>query len=347
VYGRVGDYNHYDELGGLGVMRAAIKEAQDLGVPVGLYIEGYLCDDRGVWGKPNVAKAAIRLPNGEPLLWDGAPNEHMMCPASPIWRDHLAETYRRVARELQPNGMYIDQYGFTNTWKTCWSREHGHPVPWAPITGERDTTRAIREAMPVPIANLTEETPNDVNAQEQDGGLGYSVWEADNDEMPHRVDLFRFVFPDFKVFQLTQYHNFDEGDWDKLKFPFFNGEGYWLGGGTGAYSEDAHQFLRKALAILNRYEDAFTSDRVLPLIETLQPTVWANCFRGPKQTVYTLYNGEYRTFRGECLKVDYAPGTRYTDAFTGQPIKPRVAGEQAYLPLVLDPQGIGCIVAER
>ena len=346
VYGRVGDYNHYEELGGLEAMRAAIKEAQDMGVPIGLYIEGYLCDERGVWGRENVLKYDIRKKDGKPLLWPGTPTEHMMCAAAKGWRGHLARTYKRVTAELKPNGMYIDQYGFINTWKTCWSREHGHPVPWSAIRGERDTTRAIRANVPSGIATLTEETPNDVNSQYQDGALGYSVWNGDPRLAPHRVDLFRFVVPSFKVFQLVQYHAFTEGEWDRLKYPFFNGEGYWLGGGTSnTYSDDAHEFLRKAFAILNEYEDAFCSDAVEPLVSTLRPTVYANRFGGKRHTVWTLFNAEYRTFRGDCLRVPHKPGTRYVDAFSGQELRTRVEQGQAILGLELRPRGVGCVVA--
>ncbi len=130
VFGRVGDYNHYDELGGLKGMADAIAGARKLGVPVGLYIEGYLCDKRSVWGKENVARFGIRRANGalQPYGSEDSP-EFMMCPAAAGWRDHLAQTYRRVAGELRPSGMYIDQFGFLDPWKTCHARDHGHPVP--------------------------------------------------------------------------------------------------------------------------------------------------------------------------------------------------------------------------
>lgn len=347
IYGRVGDYNHYDELGGLDTMRAALQQAREMGVPIGLYIEGYLCDERGVWGRKNVDRNDIRKKDGTPLLWPGAPPEHMMCPAAEDWRNHLAETYRRVARELKPNGMYIDQYGFINTWKTCWSREHGHPVPWAPIRGERDTTKAIRASVPAEIATLTEETPNDVNSQYQDGGLGYSVSKADPNLAPHRIDLFRFVIPSFKVLQLTQYDAFTEGNWEKLKYPFFNGEGYWLGNSTNGYCEDAHVFLRRAFAALHRYEDAFCSNDVEPLVPTLVPTVYANRFASDKHTVWTLCNARFNTFRGDCLRVPHKPGTRYLDPFTEREIKARIEGSDAIIAVELGPRAVGCVVAER
>lgn len=347
VYGRVGDYSHYEELGGLEKMAAAIAHAKEMGVPVGLYIEGYLCDERAQWGKENVLANNMRDREGNSMIYGGQGTEHVMCHSAPGWRQHLAETYRRVAAELKPSGMYIDQYGFIHTGYACWSRHHGHPVPWPPLAGERDTLKAIRAAVPPEIATLTEETPNDINSQYQDGALGYSVAFNDPRLAPHRVDLFRFVFPDFKVFQLVSYNPFVEGGWDLLKYPFFNGDGYWLHGRVpDDFSEDARDFLRKAFAILHKHRDAFCGEDVEPLVPTLRPTVYANRFSAPGKTVWTLFNAEFSTFRGGALRVLHRPGARYVDAFTGEPIAVRVKGRWAVIPVVLGPQGVGCVVAE-
>ncbi len=344
VYGRVGDYNHYDELGGLPKMAAAIA-AEAQGVPIGLYIEGYLCDDRCQWGKDNVDANDIRQKDGTFILYPGTTNEHVMCPASPGWRDHLASTYGRVASELKPSGMYIDEFGFGGSWNGCYSRAHGHPIPAPLIAGERDTTAAIRAAIPTSIANLTEETPNDVNSQHQDGALGYSIAFGNPALAPHRIDLFRFQFPAFKVFQLVDYNPFTEGAWDRLKFPFFNGDGTWLGNGIpDGFSTDARDFLRKAFAILHEHRDAFTSPDVEPLIPTLRPTIYANRFTAGPKTVWTIFNGEYTTFRGDVLRVPHRAGAHYFDAFTGAEIKPKVSAGRATLALTLGPQAVGCIV---
>lgn len=347
VYGRVGDYNHYEELGGLPMMQRAIKQAQDLGVPVGLYLEGYLCDIRCAWGKENVLRNCIRNQDGSPMLWETGSSEYVMCGAAPGWRAHLADCYRRAAADLHPNGLYIDEYGFLGGWRTCWARDHSHPVPWPPNRGERETTRAIRAATPPQIATLTEETPNDLNSQYQDGALGYSVTSADPVLAPHRIDLLRFAFPDFKVFQLTNYNHFEEGGWQLLKCPFFNGEGFWLHGSTDFYCEDAHQFLRQAFRILHDYRDCFCAEDVEPLVPTPAPGVFANRFSGAKRTAWTLLNGDFRTYRGPVLRVPHREGARYVDAFTGNEVSMRMAGQYAEIMLELGPKGVGCVVEER
>ncbi|MGC8667290.1 MAG: DUF6259 domain-containing protein [Chthonomonadales bacterium] len=344
IYGRVGDYNHYGELGGRDAMAAAIARAKQMGVPVGLYIEGYLCDERAQWGKENVLKYGIRKADGSPLLWAPGSTEHMMCPAASGWRSHLADTYRRVAAELSPSGMYIDQYGFADTWKVCYSHEHGHRVPAPPLRGEYGTLRAIRSATPAPIATLTEEVPCDVNSQCQDGSLGYSVAFSDADLTPSRFHLFRFVFPDFKVFQLVSYNDFVEGGWQLLKFPFFNGEGIWLQNAHSGFCADAHAFLEQAFAIQHEYADAFTSQDVEVLVPTLKPSVYANRFRSPRVTVWTLFNAEFHSVHGSLLRVPYRRGKRYVDAFSGTAVRPVRRGSWVELGVTLAPKGVGCIV---
>jgi len=347
-YGRVGDYSHYDEIGGREALREAIAGAQAQGIPVGLYLEGYLVDERGVWGREHVERGHLIRPDGQPLLWADASTEHMMCPAVTEWQDYLAETCARVARELQPNGLYIDQHGFANLGKACYSPDHGHPVPAAPLRGERDMMRKIRAAVPPEIALLTEETPVDFNAQLHDGGLGYSVCWTNTALAPHRLDLFRFCFPDFKIFQLVAYNNFLNGGWEKLKFPFFNGEATWLGNhAEGGFDAESRAFLRKAFAILNAHEDAFLTLHPEPLVPTEQPEVFANAFPGEKETVWTLFNGDYRTVRGDLLRVRHVPGATYRDLWHDTPLEPRFEDGKAVIALTMGPQEVGCVAQVR
>ena len=267
-----------------------------------------------------------------------------MCPAAVGWQDYLAATYKRVASELHPDGMYIDQHGFGNEWKICYSPDHEHFVPMPPIRGEQETGQKIRASVPREIATLTEEVPTDVNSQYQDGALGYSVAHTDPQLAPHRVHLFRFCFPDFKVFQLVSYNNFVEGGWARLKFPFFNGEGTWLGNGIpGGFDADAQAFLRRSFGILHEHRAAFTSSDVEPLIPTESPLICANRFSGERETVWTLFNTGYQTYRGPSLRVPHRKGAEYFDLWNDQPLEPEIKGGTAVLSVEIGPQEVGCV----
>jgi hypothetical protein len=343
-YGRVGDYSHYDEIGGREKLAEAIRGVEQTGTRVGLYIEGYLVDERGEFGRDHVGQWHIIKADGEPLLWPGAPSEHMMCPACEGWQDYLAGTYKRVAGELHPNGMYIDQHGFADAGKICYSPDHGHPVPQPPLRGEREMGRKIRAAVPPEIATLTEETPVDVNSQYQDGALGYSVWQADAGLAPHRIQLFRFCFPDFKVFQLVSYNPFIEGGWELLKYPFFNGEGTWLGNDIpSGFDADAQAFLRKSFALLHDHRAAFTSDDVEALVPTESALICANRFSTEDETVWTLLNVGFSTYRGPVLSLEHKPGAKYLDLWNGKELRPKVNGGRAILELEIGPREVGCV----
>ncbi len=149
------------------------------------------------------------------------------------------------------------------------------------------------------------------------------------------------------MFQLVSYNGFTEGGWHLLKGPFFNGEGLWTHNALpGGFSEEARDFLRRTFAILHRYEDAFTSGDVEPLVPTLAPAVYANRFTGGRRTVWTLFHAGFSTFRSEALSVPARPGLRFHDAFTGKEIRPRRQGERLLVPVVLGPRDVGCVVME-
>jgi len=132
-----------------------------------------------------------------------------------------------------------------------------------------------------------------------------------------------------------------------LKWPFFNGEAIWLQGDpVRDYCADARSFLKQTFAILHQYKEAFCSENVQPLVPTLTPTVYANEFRGPTVTAWTLFNAEFRTMRGDLLSVRHRDGVRYVNAFSGQAIKARTVRGQDLIPVTIGPRDVGCVVAE-
>ena len=347
-YGHWGDYDHYDAVGGRERFVEQVRRSQEAGIPVGLYLDGYLVAQQSLKPtKEQRSKWAVRKSDGE-MLYHDSYDAHSMCPYVPEWRDYLSRVYRRVAEEVEPDGMYLDELGKCMVHRTCYATDHGHPSPMGMSPGERLLIRQIREAVPPNIATYCEYIPADVTSQYIDGGFGHVPlygWRDGYDEVAsHYVNLQRFAFPDFKTFQLIYYVPQENGNWFLLKYPFFNGDGYYLTTACVMSDDHAQAFYRNAFRVLHEHADAFASEDVEPLVRTEHPGLYANRFSTAAKTVWTLFNANYQTVRGKLLVVPHKPGTTYEDSWNRIPIPFTVAGDKAVLSLQIGPRGVGCVV---
>ncbi len=351
IYGRTGDYSPYDYLpGGRAALRKAIADVQALGVPVGLYIEGYLLTERGRLGQQFGAPWQLVGPDGTKRYWPGDV-EMFVCPAVEPWREVQASTYARKVAELGVDGMYIDQFGFAGQQKDCWSTEHGHPVPSYAVAAERDTTRVIRdriEAAKSGVALYTEESPVDVTTQYQDGSFTYAMLRSLQSGARVPLNLTRFAVPDFKTIEIL-YCDRPTGSWATgVRWVFFNGEAIWLEGPADEWFEpETRATIRRCYRILRRHRDAFTTLQPVPLVRTEIGGVYANAFPIEGKTVFTLYNSRRRTVRGGVLRVRAPGGATCYDAWHDRPATARREGEELVLTTEIGPQGAGCLVVER
>lgn len=346
-HGHWGAYDEYQQLGGRETFAAQIRKCREAGVPTGLYLDGYLVSTRAA--KPSREQQeswSIRTADGK-MLYHPSYDAHSMCPHAAGWREHLVSAYRRVAAETQPSGMYLDEFGKCMTGRACWASTHGHPVPMGMSAGEWLLSRQIRAAIPPATALYCEYVPADVGCQYLDGAYGHTALDGFRDGYdqfsPSYINLQRFALPDFKIFELTYYAPLKNGNWFLLKYPFFNGEGYYM---TSYYWKgDAHAtgFLRQALRVLHSHADAFASPNVEPLVPTLAPGLFANRFSTPEKSVWTLFNATSRTLRGPLLSVPHPAGARYADEWSGQPVAFTPDGTTARLSLTLGPRQVGCV----
>jgi hypothetical protein len=349
IYGRTGDYSPYDHLkGGRDALRKAIEGVQKQGVPVGLYIEGYLLTARGKLGQAHGKDWQIVTRDGKPLWWPG--NEEMMiCPGVPAWREVQASTYETKVKELGVDGMYIDQFGFADPWKDCYCDKHGHPVPSCPAVTERETTRLIRERVEKArpgLAIYTEETPVDVTTPFQDGSFTYAMSEARRTPTLVPINIARFAFPDFKTIEILVCDK-PTGSWATgVRWVFFNGEAIWLEGPPEWFEPETREAIRRCYRILRKHKDAFTSPDPVPLVPTEMGGVWANKFPVERKTVYTLYNARHRTVRGEALRVPHEEGATYYDEWRERPAAVRRDGNDAIISVEIGPNDVGCVVVE-
>ncbi len=346
TYGDWGDYAHYDEIGGLEAFRGNIQRAQDGGIAVSLYLDGYLSCERGQTVGRHAKEWAMKRPDQSPQYIQeyDAYNE---CLSFAGWQEHVVQTCVRVQRETGARVLYIDEIGATDGRWICHATDHGHNAPEIPYAGEVALLRRIRAAVGPEVALYTEYAPAEVSRQYLDGSISYqALWSADMEPLaPHFIDLPRFVFPDFKQFHIIHYVGTRAGNWWLHKFPFFNGAVFRIGEPNLPGMDAASlAFLKQAVQVQCEHRAAFASHQVTPLVPTLQAGVFANLFSAPTERVWTLYNANGRGVRGGLLRVPHTAGARYADAWNGLPLQPAIRDGLAEIALDLGPKAIGCVV---
>lgn len=348
IYGRVGDYSPYDFIkGGRENLHDAIQRIRERGVPIGLYIEGYLLDERGKLGRAHGKDWQIITQDGSGARWPNS-SEIYVCPGVEGWRKVQATTYATKVRELDVDGVYIDQFGFAGHWKDCYSDQHGHPVPSYPVRTELATTAAIRQAIDnvkPGVAIYTEESPCDVTTQFQDGSFTYEMNQLHARRAAIPLNLFRFAVPDYKTIEIL-FCDRPTATWATgVRWTFFNGEGLWLEGPADEwFAPQTLATIRTCYGVLRRHRDAFTSERPVPLVDTLAGGVLANYFPAEGKEVWTFYNTRHRTFRGTGLRVRHKPDATWHDAWNERAADVRRDGAYDLVRCELGPHGVGCVV---
>ena len=263
-YGDWGDYDHYEEVGGLDYFRGNIQRVQQQGQAVSVYLDGYLSSEKGQRAGAHAKAWAMKRRDGSPQFVEEY-QSYNECPYQEGWRKHLSETYARVQREIGPRIMYIDEIGATDGRWTCWAKDHGHNAHEIPYAGEVALLRDIRQAVGPEIVLYTEYPPAEVSRQYLDGSITYqALWSADQEPLaPHFIDLPRFAFPDFKQLHIIYYVGTRAGNWWLLKYPFFNGEVY-RNGEPNLPGMDAPSlaFLKRAIEVQCAHREAFASHDV-------------------------------------------------------------------------------------
>jgi uncharacterized protein DUF6259 len=343
TYGRVGEYLLYEQ-GGLENFRSEIAIAQDQDTPVGLYIEGYLLDDRcTIYGEHGDEWNMIDK-NGEVIK--SGDHEIFICPFASDWQDFMKDLYSTVYSDTNTSAIYIDVYG-RGTF-TCFSDEHGHDAGETTLRGEYQMTKKIREGLNdqrpgIPL--YTEYTPVDYISQFQDGSFSYTIRGGDPEITPTMTNLFRFGFPDFKQIELVN-GLFLARNWTEegLKKAFLNGEGIWIKGDIPSwYDENTIKFYIKSHEIFRDHRDAFRSDSPEALIQTKIGSIYANKFSHNEKTIFTFYNGNWKSVNGELINTGPQKNMHIVDLWEEEMLDTVNSSENYPINTKLNPRDIGCV----
>jgi len=106
-----------------------VKRLHSLGLLVMPYINGRLWDtDTESWREEKGVEAAAKREDGGLYLEHWAKQNHaVMCPWTAKWREKICSIVERIARDLDCDGVYIDQVAAASA-MPCFDRSHGHPL---------------------------------------------------------------------------------------------------------------------------------------------------------------------------------------------------------------------------
>ena len=299
-----GDYDGYNpQWGGLPRLRAQLKEVRDKGKISILYTDPVIVCANSRYGKSEAARHAVINPAWrDPKLCPRTPREpagvvcnyfsYCMCLNDSEYLSKVAADIRRIIEETGADGVRLDEYGHRGY--VCLSREHKH------IFGEygqhvwlqalERSLKMMRDILPPETLLLTEFPQADFAAARLDGALSYDICRRQSPLRPLQINLFRFYFPECRLFELNV-----GGPQNAKDIMFFNGDGVYNSGGR--YSVEYSR-------ILHDNADCFVGE-IEPLVETLQPLVYANRFAAAdgSKIFYTLFNGSGRRFSGAVLPI--------------------------------------------
>lgn len=352
---RIFDYKPWNYLGGHEQLKSQISALQNEGINVGLYYQGYKVQRESEMGKKYGESWQMVDPQGNDY---GERNYYYPCSSSRGWQDYLTGVARDITNLLGTDGVYFDQYGFgyLRNYFGCYSHEHDHPTIEGPVSsnyvgiGETQMLDKLRSKIGDGRVTYVEEMPTDVSTQYLDGSYTYAINKSkfNPSKNPSSVNLFRFIFPQFKLIELLAVDRpFDDEVVMQLKKVFFNGEGVFLQGplnDSGWFSDMARYTIRKTHSILSSNKEAFRSGEAVPLVETLNDEIHANYFPSPRKNVWTLFNVGDQDFTGSVLKIPHIEGAHYYDAWNLNTVYPRFENGYAIVVLSVAKEDAGCLI---
>jgi len=342
-HGRVGQYRPWKYLGGAAAFRKEIAKVQAMGIPVGVYLEGYLVSKRADIAPTKCPKWQMHAPNGKPHARFGE-GYHYLCPQVRPWQDYLAGACKGIVASGGVDGVYLDELGFGYQYP-CHRADHGHTAPGNQLRGEAELIARVRKGVGPDKVIYVEETPTDVTTQLLDGSFSYALSGGGG-----VVNLTRFAIPDFKVFHIIRCDQPLGNDLGAVRRIFFNGEGIWLEGPLSIakwFPPEVRKLIARTHRVLRAHRDAFSSPDVTPLVPTRHKHLLANRFAAKAKVVWTLYNTSDKPLVGELLAVARAGGARYHDAMTDKPLNARLAGGEDLIRIEIPAGGVGCVVQHK
>ncbi len=186
--------------------RQGIRDLKDMGFLTTCYTNAYIWDtDTESWPRWKAVDAAVKNADGTPVVgkFQGNPNDFAtMCAATPLWREKVYDTQRKLIVECGLDGNYLDQVACARA-MLCYDPSHGHAAGggnyWS--EGYRTMMRELRLklAMEKPEVALTTEGACEYYIDLFDAFLlldaTRNTWAVRNELIP----MFTAVYHDYAI----------------------------------------------------------------------------------------------------------------------------------------------------
>lgn len=331
---------YIDAFGGAQGLKQAIDEVHEQGTRVTFYTEGMVLAKNSPIGKDHGPEWAIMAPDrGKMKYFDVYNSNHEqawnMCPAYSGWQNYLPTALAKLIDDTHADGVYSDSIGARHD--LCYNPLHQHDSPGDILQGRLKLFTNVRHEIDAvgPDKVFWLEGPScDYVSQPIDGSWVWTFPLPGDTHILSYANIFRFAFPEVKLFELAM----DPSDSARFKRILFFG--------TGAYILPNYYQNDLLWTIKQIYEDnyrAFNSSAPLPFIKTLNPSVAANEFPGPDQTIWTLLNDTDQATAGPILTVKRQPNWHYVELLSLSNLTTEDTDEGTTLALPIAPRDLACI----
>ncbi len=334
-----GDYKYNERWGGLPALRQYIQLQREAGILPMFYMEGILACETTEVGHNYGPKYGVKNPlwtdhyktGMTPEVYVGSYGSYNMCSDTEWWQDYLARTVKRVCADTGIGGVRLDEYGHRGY--ICHSTEHEHMFA-AP--GHNAWLQAVSEACRKVHAGMDEVSPDlvlttefpgyDHLARYLEGCIVYECMSHVRPVRPVPCNLFRFYFPECKVYDLERGTAHAE-EW-KL----------WNAMGAFGRSHPPRYY-----RILKENADLFEMGAREALIPTLVQRVYANRFTSEAKQITLLYNARGHTVEGPLVAVEPKERHHFFELLRCQELTPTQTGEGHAVGVKLRRDQVACI----
>ena len=280
-------------------LRKQVEELRKRGVVSLAYFDPYLIEDKSEFSRIlPMEEAAVRTKDGS-VFRNWAPDEWHPSPASPAWRVQAAHYCSQAVRRMGTDGIYLDETGNGTQYKGYWG-------PLMKMIDQRTEESLLTDACLADLpqkAAVCEFPPTDRMA---------GKFQAVLNDSASVIDIYRFAFPEKKVFRVIRCDYPLGDDPYAVNKTFFNGEGLWLDNDLRDETWYPKHILRRIRAqykILKEYADCFDSGDARPLTEGTEGCILVNSFYGRLGKIICAINTSSEedilrlpVRKGECIK---------------------------------------------